>query len=45
MKVRKAQKSANSKRLARQVARQDAEIADLKSQLAKALAIVNAQAE
>ena len=45
MKVRKVQKSANSKRLARQVARQDAEIADLKSQLAKALAIVNAQAE
>ena len=45
MKARKARKNANSKRRARQAARQDAEIADLKTQLDKALALVNAQAE
>ena len=45
MKVRKAKKSENSKRRAREAARQDAEIADLKTQLVKALALVNAQSE
>ena len=45
MKVRKANKSANSRRRAREAARQDAEIADLKAQLDKALALVNTQAD
>ena len=45
MKVRKAKKSQNSKRRAREAARYDAEIADLKTQLDKALALVNAQSE
>ena len=45
MKVRKAKESANSKRRAREAARQDAELADLKAQLDKALALVDAQAE
>jgi len=38
MKVRKAKKSANSKRRAGEAARQDAELADLKAQLDNALA-------
>jgi len=45
MKVRKAKKSANRKQRSREAAHQDAEIADLKTQLDKALALVNAQAE
>ena len=45
MKARKARKNQNSKRRTRQVARQDAEIADLRAQLDKALALVDAQAE
>ncbi len=45
MKVRKAKKIENSKRRASEAARQDAEIADLKTQLDKAHTLVNAQAE
>ena len=45
MKVRKASRNANSKRRARQVARQDPKVADLKAQLDEARALVNAQAE
>jgi hypothetical protein len=37
MKVRKATECANCKRLAKQVARQEVEIADLKAQLAAPL--------
>jgi len=37
MKVREASKAANTKRLARRIARQDAEIAELKAQLTAAL--------
>lgn len=44
MKVRRAKKSENRNQLAREVARRDATIADLKTQLDKVLAMVNAQA-
>jgi len=45
MKVRKAKKSEKGKQWAREVSRRDARIADLETQLDKALALVKAQAE